>query len=172
MRPMFPQVLSSITRHRGLPLAVLACLLPVHAHAVEPACNRYIDAAEKSASQPARQTVTESGGTRMEAIAIGGKAWSRIDAGAWTPLPPRMRAVELRMVGDLRSGRLPIGACKVVGADTLDGKPMTVVAYTLTVGGSATPTRAWIGRDGLVHALSADGVKSRFRYTGVSAPAP
>ena len=150
--------------------AMLACAVPPVASAVDPACSRYIDAAEKSASQPARQTVTESDGTRLEAIAIGNRAWSRIDAGAWTPLPPRMRAVELRMIGELRSGRLPIAGCKVVGAETLDGAPMTVVAHTITVAGSATPTRTWIGRDGLVHAQSADGAKVRFRYTGFDAP--
>ena len=56
-------------------LSLSACLIFATntAHALDPVCETYLRAAEKSAQQPARHTITETGGMRLEIIVVGGK---------------------------------------------------------------------------------------------------
>lgn len=126
--------IKSRTRNLACMATLLAGALPASAFALEPTCERYLAAAEKSAAQPAVHTVTETGGTRIESIAVGGKAWSRMDGGAWTPLPANVRALGRQMVADMRAGRLRLSACKVTGTETVAGTPTTVISYALDVG--------------------------------------
>ena len=161
-----------------LPLSVALGLLVAAAPAlaVDAACETYLRAAEKSASQPARHMITESDGTRLEMISVGGHAYTRIGSGKWTSLSgaaaSNLASAEKKLVAAIRSGEYRISGCRKLAAEKIDGAPMTVYAYTLAIPGMpAGEAKAYIGADGLVHGQRADGAVVRHRYRGVTAPA-
>jgi hypothetical protein len=145
------------------------------AHALDPACETYVRAAEKSAQQPARHTITETGGMRLEVIVIDGKTYSGMD-GKWRRLSngsSNQFAAEQKLIASIRSGEYPMNGCRKLGAQSVDGIETTVYAYTLKLPGLPSgEAKAFIGSDGLVHAQSTSDAKVRHRYRGVSAPAP
>lgn len=157
-------------------LSLSACLIFAAntAHALDPACEAYVRAAEKSAQQPARHTVTETGGMRMEMIIVGGKTYTRMDS-KWSRLNNTSHhplAAEQKLIASIRSGKYPMSDCRKLGPQNVDGIPTTAYAYTLSIPGMpGGETRAFIGSDGLVHAQSTSDAKVRHRYRGVTAPA-
>ena len=157
-----------------LPLSVCLISAANVAHALEPACEAYVRAAEKSAQQPARHTITETGGMRMELIIVGGKTYSRMD-GRWSRLKntnSNQFAAEQKLIASIRSGKYPMSGCRKLGPQSIDGIPTTVYAYTLKIPGIPSgETKAFIGSDGLVHAQSSSDAKVRHSYRGVAAPA-
>lgn len=153
-------------------LVLSALLLAANAaHALDPVCEIFIDAADKTAAQPARHTVTEGDGLRMEAITIGGKSWTRIDGSPWKDMKTDLLAAEKKINADVRSGKIALSKCKELGSEKIDGVSMRVVAYTMSMFGMPPgESKAYIGKDGLVYGLSADDTRVRYRYTGVTAP--
>jgi hypothetical protein len=156
----------------------LALLLACgQASALAPACETYLRAAEKSARQPSRHMVTETGGMRLELISTGGQAFSRVDGGKWRQITAKGGgdpvAMERKFVAGIRSGQYPITGCRKLGSETLDGTPVTVYAYSLAVPGApAGETKAYIGADGLVYGQRSGEAVVRHRYTNVTAPKP
>lgn len=149
----------------------LAILLAPAAHALDAACETYLAAAEKSAKQPARHAVTDGGGLRSEAIVVDGRFYVQM-GGKWRQMNIDFAAAELKIVSDVRAGKIAIGDCKMLGGESIEGVPMSVVSYTMTVPGlPAAAAKAYIGKDGLVHAQLGADSKIRYRYTGVKAPA-
>jgi hypothetical protein len=160
-----------------LPTAAAVALLLAcgQASALSPACETYLRAAEKSASQPSRHMVTETGGVRLELISTGGQAYTRFDGGKWQQLKRSGNgdpiAMEKKFVAAIRSGEYPISGCRKLGSETLDGTPVTVYAYSLAVPGApAGETKAYIGADGLVYGQRSSEAVVRHRYTNVTAP--
>jgi hypothetical protein len=158
-------------------LTLSTCLLSAvnTAYALEPACEAYLRAAEKSAQQPARHSITETGGMRIELVIVGGKAYSKID-NQWSRLGntnSHQFATERKLIASIRSGKYPISGCRKVGPQSVDGIPTIVYAYTLKIPGMPAEgeAKAFIGSDGLVHAQSTSDAKVRHRYRGVTAPA-
>ncbi|MFY2764653.1 hypothetical protein [Arenimonas sp. MALMAid1274] len=157
-----------------LPFVLLLAAGP--AAAVEAACEPYLRAAEKTASQPARHTISEVDGGRMELIFVGGKAYSRFDTGKWQVMPDaaanNLMAAEKKLVAAIRSGEYRMSGCRKLPAEKIEGVTMTVYAYTLTLPNSpAGEAKVYIGADGLVHGQRGDGAVVRHRYRAVSAPA-
>lgn len=157
-------------------LAVSLLFAASPALAVDAACEAYLRAAEKSAGQPARHMISESDGTRLELITVGGHAYTRFGSDKWESLPPSASAhlvsAEKKLVAAIRSGEYRISGCRKLAAEKIDGAPMTVYAYTLAIPGMpAGEAKAYIGADGLVHGQRADGAVVRHRYRGVTAPA-
>ena len=154
-------------------LVCLPLLLPVApaALAVDAACEPFVAATEKGSQQPARHTVSEmSDGARIETIVLDGKFYASI-SGKWQEMKMDLRAAERKVNADVRSGAIKLRDCKALGSQTVDGIATQVVGYTLVMPGTdVAPAKAYIGKDGLIHALSSDGVKVRYRYTGVKAP--
>lgn len=158
-----------------LSLAAAALLCAGSACALEPACETYLRAAEKTAQQPSRHMITEFDGMRMELILSGGQAYSRVNGGKWqvhkrgaNPI-----AMERKLVAAIRAGEYPLTGCRKVGSETIEGVRTTVYAYTLAIPGlPAGEARAYIGADGLVHGQKSDDAVVRHRYTGVTAPKP
>ena len=141
------------------------------AQALDPVCEIFIDAADKTAAQPARHTVTEGDGLRMEAITLGGKSYTRIDGSPWKDMKMDLLTAEKKINADVRSGKIALSKCKELPAEKIDGAPMRVVAYTLSMFGMPPgESKAYIGKDGLIYGLSADDTRVRYRYTGVTAP--
>jgi hypothetical protein len=159
---------------KPIALSLLTCIAIATntAHALEPACEVYVRAAEKAASQPARHSVTETGGIKMEIIVVGGRAYSRV-GGKWSALKVDVFAAERKLTAAIRAGTYPMSGCRRLGSETVEGVPTTVYAYTLKIPGmpSAGEAKAYIGSDGLVHAQSTADAKVRHRYRGVAAPA-
>lgn len=153
------------------PCFVLLLLAAGSAQALDAACEPFIAAAEKTAQQAARHSVTETAGMRMEAITVGDQSWTRIDGGAWKAMKTNLLAAEKQINADVRSGAIPLSDCKDLGSEDLEGTPTRVLAYSLSMFGMPpSPSRAYIGKDGLIHALRADDTRVRYRYTGVNAP--
>lgn len=157
----------------ALPLSACLIFAADNAHALDPVCEVYLRAAEKSAQQPARHTITETGGMRLEIIVIGGKTYTRMD-GKWTRHSNvdvgQSAAKELN--ADIRSGKYPMSGCRKLGPQNVDGIPTIAYAYTLKIPGmSSGEAKVFIGSDGLVHAQSTSDAKVRIRYRGVTAPA-
>ena len=71
-------------------------------------------------------------GESDETVIIGSKAWARQNGSAWHELPIDAS----RMIASVRDPKIideirKSAEVKLVGADTLDGKPMTVYQYTI-----------------------------------------
>lgn len=140
--------------------------------ALEASCEAFVAAAEKSAQRDARHAVSDlGGGLRTEVIVVGGKSYLKADRG-WQVMPTDLLAHERRLNAEMRSGKMPVRDCQRLGSETVDGIATTIVRYTIAMPGAPVATaRAFIGADGLIHALSADDTRVRYRYTGVTAPA-
>ncbi|MCX7032393.1 MAG: hypothetical protein NT046_00245 [Arenimonas sp.] len=158
-------------------LAIGLMLAAGSASALEPACETYLRAAEKSASQPSRHSVTETGGVRLELVMTGGQAWTRFDGGKWQPVKRSGKAdplaAEKQFVAAIRAGQYPISGCRKLGTESMEGRVVTVYAYSVAVPGMpAGGSKAYIGADGLVYGQRSDEAVVRHRYTGVTAPKP
>jgi hypothetical protein len=153
-------------------LVLSASLLVTNAaQALDPVCEVFIDAADKTAAQPARHSVTESDGLRMEAITVGGKSYTRIDGSPWKDMKTDLLAAEKKLNAEVRSGKTALSNCKELAAEKIDGVSMRVVSYTMSMFGMPPgESKAYIGKDGLIYGLSADDTRVRYRYTGVTAP--
>ena len=156
-------------------LSLSACLIFATntAHALDPVCETYLRASEKSAQQPARHTITETGGMRLEIIVVGGKTYTKMD-GKWSRHSntdvSRTAAKELNAA--IRSGKYPMSGCRKLGPQNVDGIATIAYAYTLKIPGTSSgEAKVFIGSDGLVHAQSTSDAKVRHRYRGVTAPA-
>jgi pectate lyase len=87
-------------------------------------------------------------GDNDETVIIGSKAWARHGNSAWQELPIDAS----RMIASVRDPKIideirKSAEVKLVGPDTLDGKPMTVYQYTLRNMMGTTMTshaKAWI----------------------------
>jgi hypothetical protein len=145
-----------------------------HAHALDPACETYLRAAEKSAGQTARHSISETEGLRLELIHVGGHTYTKMSGEKWKRMKNNSTlAAERKLVASMRSGEYPISACRKLGSESIDGTATTVYAYTLKIPGlpnSGGETKAYIGADGLVHGQSTTDAKVRHRYRGVTAP--
>jgi hypothetical protein len=90
-------------------------------------------------------------GETDEMIIIGSNAWMRQSSGAWQKLPidasQMIAAVrDPKMIDEIRKN----AEVKLIGPDTLDGKPMTVYQYTLrqAMGTDLTShAKAWVSVD-------------------------
>lgn len=156
-------------------LSLSACLIFTAdtAHALDPVCETYLRAAEKSAQQPARHTITETGGMRLDIIVAGGKTYTKMD-GKWRRHgnTDNSQAAAKELNAAIRSGKYPMSGCRKLGPQSVDGIPTIGYAYTLKIPGMpGGEAKAFIGSDGLVHAQSTPDAKVRIRYRGVTAPA-
>jgi hypothetical protein len=156
-------------------LSLSACLMFAAnaAHALDSVCEAYLRAAEKSAQQPARHTITETGGMRLEIIVVGGKTYTKM-GGKWTQHGNADvgQAAAKELNAAIRSGKYPMSGCRKLGPQLVDGAPTIGYAYTLKIPGMPSgETKAFVGSDGLVHAQSTSDAKVRIRYRGVTAPA-
>ena len=130
------------------------------AWSLEPTCETYLRAAEKSAAQTARHS-----------IIANGRSYTRV-GGPWKAQKMDLLAAERKLTAQIRAGTYPLTGCRKVGNEIVDGIPTTVYAYTLKISGlSSGETRASIGADGLVYAQRTSDAHTRHRYHGVVAPA-
>jgi hypothetical protein len=153
---------------------LLLFLVSSPALSLDATCEIYLNAAEKSASQPARHSITEPGdGTSLEMVMIDGQHWSRVD-GRWAKFPGgNLLTAERSMVAAIRSGRYPISNCRKLGSERFEGVATTVIAYTLKMRGTqGDETRAYVGNDGLVYGQVSGNTRVRHRYTNVKSPLP
>ena len=155
-----------------LPALLIAfCALP--AQALEPACDPYLKAAEKTTAQPARQMVSDlGGGFKTEAVVKDGKMYMKVD-GSWMKGPPTFTQMEANLNAEMRSGKIKLWDCKKLGRETVDGIATTVYSFQIQMQGlpaPKAPAKVYIGDDDLVYAQTSDGTKVRYRYTGVTAP--
>jgi hypothetical protein len=140
--------------------------------ALEPACETYLAAAEKTARQPARHSVVEmSGGIRMEAIVMNNRFFSSVD-GKWREMKTDLRAPEAQLLAQIRSGKHSLHNCRLLGREKVGAIDSTVIEYHLSMAGMPDlgPTKAYVGNDGLIYAQSGKDTKVRQRFTGVSPP--
>ncbi|MGH8050462.1 MAG: hypothetical protein ACRERV_09805 [Methylococcales bacterium] len=159
------------------PLFFLLVFSTNQAHALEPTCETYVRAAEKTARQAARHTILETSGMHIETILVGGKIYTKLD-GKWSvskhaQVTSLALAAELSVLADIRSGKTPISACRKVGAQNVEGTPTTVYTYTLKIPGMAPDggAKVYVGADGLIHAHTSATAKVRYLYRGITAPA-
>lgn len=159
-----------------LSFAASLLLSSSQANALEAACETYLRAAEKSAAQTTRHSITETGGIRLEVMHVGGQTYTKISGDKWKRMKNNSTvAAEQKFVAEIRAGKYPISGCRKLGNESIDGIATSVYAYTLKIPGmpggeGEGETKAYIGADGLVHGQSAPDAKVRHRYRGVTAP--
>lgn len=87
-------------------------------------------------------------GEHDEMVVVGGNAWSRLDGGAWQKLSIDASQIiasvrNSQALDELRKST----DVKLIGPDTLDGKPMTVYEYTtqnIAGKGINSHSKAWV----------------------------
>ncbi len=147
-----------------------------HADALSAACETYLRAAEKSAAQTTRHSITETGGMRLEVMHIGGQTFTKVSGEKWKRMKNNSTvAAEQKFVAEIRAGKYPISGCRKLGSESIDGIATTVYAYTLKIpgmpGGEGDgEAKAYIGADGLIHGQSTPDAKVRHRYRSITAP--
>ena len=153
--------------------AVLSVYCSASAAALDPSCAMVIDATEKSARQPARHSITEIAGERLEAIIVDGVMYNKM-GGNWRKLKSDFGVAERKLVEEMRSGVIVLNDCANLGTESFEGRPTTVVQYRLLAPGAAgfgdELTKLYIGADGLIYGLKTDDSTLRQSYTNVSAP--
>lgn len=152
-------------------LALLTSIAPP-VFALDAACEIYLTAAEKSAKQPARHSISEPGdGTKLEAIIVDDKYFTNID-GQWQLIPgAHLRKGEHRLLAAIRSGEYAMTGCRNLGSQQFAGVATRVIVYTLNIPGiKAEEIRAYVGADGLVHGQTSGMTRVQFRYSGVKPP--
>lgn len=156
--------------HLGCWALILLATSP-GASALDKACEPIVAAAEKTTAQTARHSVAElDDGTRLEAIIVQDDFYTLID-GAWRRMKIDLRAVERQLNAGMRSGEMPLSDCKDLGMQSVDGIMTSVIGYRISLSGQPpAASRVYIGEDGLVYAMAADGQKVSYRYTGITAP--
>ena len=157
--------------HVACLLVLMQALALPPAQALDPTCLIFVDAADKSAHQAARQSVMETDGdTRMEAIVVDDVLYSKIN-GKWMKVRSGFWALERGLVADMRNGTIQLTQCRSTGREVVDGIETTVIEYTMTApGADPVSSRVYVGKDGLIYAQSSTDFKVRYRYQGVHAP--
>lgn len=152
-------------------LVSMTILVAPAAQALDATCQTFVDAADLSAHQAARQSVMEAAGNmRMESIVADDILYSRIN-GKWVKVRSGFWAMERKLVTDMRSGAIKLSGCRTVGHESIDGINTTAIEYTMTIPGNDPDTSTvYIGQDGLIYAQSSTELKVRYRYAGVRAP--
>lgn len=152
-----------------IPLLVLMCL-PAAASALAPACEPIVAAMEKTAMQPRRHTVVEVPTGRIEMIHLDGATYAAID-GKWQKMAGDGLQPERVLATAVRKGEIPMQGCSKVGSEVVEGVATTVYRYSLKGhDGAFAEARAYLSKDGLIHAQSSADTRLRSRFTGVSAP--
>lgn len=141
--------------------------------AVEPACEPIVAASEKSSAQPARHAFFNLGdGPRGESVLIDGQLYIQVSE-RWMKAPAGALEAERKLNADLRNGTIKTWDCQRVGTETVDAVSTTVYSYRQEMPDMPEvddPIKVYIGRDGLVYLIEIGKMRSKFRYTGVTAP--
>lgn len=143
---------------------------------LDPACMPIINASEARAASPAWESVSVINMPKefkMEAMKVGGQHYTRMTgAKSWTKAAVDLSNAERKMIADIKSGKVKVSQCKAEPSETVDGVAMQVVSYTIEMTGApAASAKLYIGKsDGLPYAQTGAKVKTRFRYTGITAP--
>jgi hypothetical protein len=101
-----------------------------------------------------------------EQIYIGKKGWSRVGAGAWTPVDGNLMATFMAQIdgSSLRNIEAITTDVKATGADQVDGAKALVYSYVLDMSKASTPldlktnNKVWINETtGLIMKIESDG---------------
>ena len=170
------QILNSmeIARMRTQPLIFcLAIIVTPAAFALDAACDLVLKASEARINQPAWHSISElAGGKKMETIKVDGAFYQQM-SGKWKKIPFNLDDSERKLLAQIRAGEVGLSECQILGNDTFDGKPVTVIKSRTEVAGApvASATKLYVGKsDGLPYRQVGEKVTVEYRYTGVVAP--
>ena len=158
-------------RFRCLSLFLFALVATPSVFALDATCEMVLKASEARIDQPAWHSITETGGMRMEAIKANGQFYRRTSE-KWTKFPVNIDDTERKLLTQIRSGELKMTQCKVVGSDSVDGIPVTVVSSRTELKGAPPgDAKLYIGKlDGLPYRQTGEKFTVVYRYKGVVAP--
>ncbi len=144
---------------------------------IDAACMPIINSSEARAAKAMWESVTvvSPNDFKMEAMKVGGQHYTRMTGSKnWKKAAVDLSEAERKVVADVKSGKIKISKCKTEASETVDGVAMQVVSYTIEMAGApAASAKLYIGKsDGLPYAQTGNSVKTRFRYTGITAPKP
>ena len=109
------------------------------------------------------------------AMKVGGQHYTRMTGSKnWSKAALDISAEERKMAAEIKSGKIKLSKCKAEASEKIDGVAMQVLSYTVEMAGApAASAKLYIGKsDGLPYAQTGNSVKTRFRYTGITAPKP
>jgi hypothetical protein len=159
---------------------IVVCLLGLGMSSIafaglDAACMPVIKASETRAAAPMWESVTviSPSNFKMEAMKVGGQFYSRTTgAKNWSKSPINLSEAELKSIAEIKAGKIKVSQCKTGANETIDGVVMQVLTYTVEMTGApAAVSKLYIGKsDGLPYAQTSAHVKTRFRYTGITAP--
>ena len=161
---------------------VAVCLLSIGMSNVavaglDAACMPVINATEARAAKATWESVTvvSPNNFKMEAMKVGGQHYTRMTGSKnWSKAALDISAEERKMAAEIKSGKIKLSKCKAEASEKIDGVAMQVLSYTVEMAGApAASAKLYIGKsDGLPYAQTGNSVKTRFRYTGITAPKP
>lgn len=144
---------------------------------LDAACLPVIKASETRAAAPMWESVTviSPSNFKMEAMKVGGQFYTRTTGSKnWSKSPLNLSEAELKSVAEIKAGKIKVSQCKTGANETIDGVVMQVLTYTVEMTGApAAIAKLYIGKsDGLPYAQTSAQMKTRYRYTGITAPKP
>jgi len=164
------------------PRYLAVCLLSIGMSNVaiaglDSACMPVVNSSEARAAKATWESVTvvSPNDFKMEAMKVGGQHYTRMTGSKnWKKAAMDLSEAERKVVAEVKSGKIKISKCKAEASETIDGVAMQVVSYTIEMAGApAASAKLYIGKsDGLPYAQTGKDVKTRFRYTGITAPKP
>ncbi len=159
-------------RFHPLNLPLVFFLATSSAFALDPTCEKVLKAAETRINQPTWQSITELGDKmRMEVVKANGQFYRRAGE-KWSKLPANIDDTERKLIAQIRNGEWKMTNCKVVGNDTVNGIPVTVISSRTELK-NAPPgdMKLYIGKsDGLPYRQVGSNLKVEYRYKGFVAP--
>ncbi len=159
---------------------IVVCLLGLSVSSIafaglDAACMPVIKSSETRAAAPTWESVTvvSPSNFKMEAMKVGAQFYTRMTgAKNWSKAPFNLSEAELKSIAEIKSGKIKVSQCKAGANETIDGVVMQVLTYTVEMTGApATTAKLYVGKsDGLPYAQTSAQTKTRFRYTGITAP--
>jgi hypothetical protein len=153
-------------------IPLLLALVSPSVFALDAACEAVLKASEARIKQPAWHSIADfAGGMRMEVIKTNGQYFRQFD-GKWGKFPINLDDAETKLLAQIRSGEIKLTQCEVLGSDTVEGTPVTVVSSrTEMQGAPPAGAKLYIGQlDGLPYRQTSENLTVAYRYKDVVAP--
>ena len=150
-------------------ILILAFLLiPLtSALALDPTCEKILNAGESRTKVPAWQSVTElKSKIKVEAMKVDGQFYSRMNGKAWTKSPVNLDEAERSYATQAKNGTIKLSECKDEGSAEIDGVDANVISYKIELQGkSGAAGKIFVGKaDGLPCLLFNLRIKSKYLY--------
>ena len=112
--------------------AIILPMLATLSYGLDASCEPLVNGFKNRIAQPAYSITNKSPMGDIIVIKINGKKYMG-DGKEWELRPDAPDETDLKMLEDIKNDKFPVTDCKLLDAQTLDSKKVTVLTYTLTM---------------------------------------